>query len=195
MNAAVLNRSRTPSLFTSPSAARSPSRKLGSPIPKKFASTLNVPPARPKTTTRGPPRSSGVTTHSALPSPSMSPAVTNPPNVKFASPNGSVGASRTEPSLPLTTAIAVFVPGPVIRTVSLTPSPSKSPAVARTSPENPGNGVTGPPSGWSVPAANGRAAPVADPEITRVGPAAPGAGDGVGGGGGDGGGSGSIVRL
>ena len=52
-----------------------------------------------------------MTTHSARPSRSMSPAVTNPPDVKFASPNGSVGASRVEPSFPLTTAIAVRVPG------------------------------------------------------------------------------------
>ena len=100
MNAAMLNTSSIPSPFTSPSAGRSPSRKAGSPIPKKLATSdgcdsevmSNVPSAsRWKTTTRGPPRSSGVTTHSARPSPSMSPAATNPPNVKFASPKGSVG--------------------------------------------------------------------------------------------------------
>src|SRR5262249_61153555 len=47
-----------------------------------------------------------------VPSPSMSPAVTNPPNVKLASPNGSLGGTSTDPSLPLTTAITVFGPRP-----------------------------------------------------------------------------------
>ena len=47
-------------------------------------------------TTRGPPRSSGVTTHSARPSWSMSPAVTNPPNTKVGSPNGSVGFTSSD---------------------------------------------------------------------------------------------------
>src|SRR5581483_11523190 len=88
----------------------------------------------------------------------MSPAVTNPPNVKLASPNGSVGGTSSDPSFPLTTAITVFVPGPVTSTVSRTPSPLKSPVAARTSPPNPGNGVIAPPVGrpsgpnvWAVP--------------------------------------------
>src|SRR4051794_33012621 len=115
----------------------------------------------------------------------MSPAVTNPPNVKFASPNGSVGPSSTEPSFPLTTAIAVLVPGPVTSTTSGTPSPSKSPVAARTSPANPGNGATVPPTGRNVPVAprsNTRAAPSDDPPTARrVGGAAGGGGGGGGG--------------
>src|SRR5205814_1045183 len=142
--------------------------------------------SRRKMTTRGPPRSSGVTTHSALPSRSRSPAATNPPDVKFASPNGSVGGTRVLPSLPLTTAIWVFTPGPVTRTVSITPSPSKSPVAARTPPANPGNGATGPPTGWSVPAWYCWAAPPAAPETERLDTTGGGPGGGSSGGGGGG---------
>src|SRR5437764_3656339 len=144
--------------------------------------------------TRGPPRSSGVTAHSARPSWSMSPAATNPPKVKFASPNGSVGAKSTLPSFPLTTAITVLVPGPVTSTVSATPSPLKSPVATRTSPANPGNGAAGPPTSRNVPVAsrsNTRAAPSGGPPTASRETGT--AGGGAGGGGGGGGGGGLVV--
>src|SRR5207244_726879 len=125
--------------------------------------------SRWKMMTRGPPRSSGVMTHSARPSPSRSPAATNPPNVKFASPNGSVGPSSTELSLPLTTAMTVLVPGPVTSTASSKPSALKSPVAARTSPANPPNSPAGVVAAGGVAyfpplGTNSDAVPVADPD-------------------------------
>src|SRR5262245_11212406 len=84
------------------------------------------------------------------------------------------------PSLPLTTAITVFVPGPVTSTVSRTPSASKSPDAVRTSPTDPGKGAIGPPTGWScpvVPRANARAAPSDDPDTMTGCPGGGGGGD------------------
>src|SRR5205823_12301330 len=117
------------------------------------------------------------TTHSARPSRSMSPAVTNPPNVKLASPNGSVGGTRVLPSLPLTTAITVFVPGPVTRTVSATPSPSTSAVAVRTATPGPPNGLTvadGVGLNWPEPfGANTTADPSAGPPTASGRPGAP----------------------
>ena len=79
-----------PSPFTSPRAGRAPPRKAGSSIPKNrttwAASRSARRPAAPSyTATTGPPPRSGVTTTSALPSPSRSAAATNTPPVNVAS--------------------------------------------------------------------------------------------------------------
>jgi hypothetical protein len=159
--------------------------------------------SRWKMITRGPPRCSGVTTHSQRPSPSMSPAVTNPPNVKLASPNGSVGGRRIDPPTPLTTAIIVLTPGPVTKTVSATPSPLKSPVAVRTSPRSPGNtlgGITRPGGLAYAPDSLGaytlaipRGAPPTD--RFRGGPAGTPDGPGEGGGGGEEESAGLMVRV
>src|SRR5437588_385589 len=146
----MLNTSRMPSPLTSPRAGRSPSRKAGSPIPKKFATKDGCPGEvmsndplgkRWKMITRGPPRSSGVTTHSARPSWSMSPAATNPPNVKFASPNGSVGASRellpANAASPPYAAVTVWWPTDRVVVETLTgPDPATALPTAAPSTEN-----------------------------------------------------------
>jgi hypothetical protein len=121
------------------------------------------------------------------------PVVANPPKVKLASPNGSVGGTRIDPSLPLTTAITVLTPGPGRRTVSSTPSPLKSPVAARTSPANPGKTVAGVVAVgglayWpAAPGAYSAAVPVAAPETASTRPS------GIGGGGG--GGTGLICSI
>src|SRR5437763_7719854 len=80
----------------------------------------------------GPPPWSGVTTHSARPSPLRSPAATNAPPVK-SPPNGSVaGTSTVVPSRPSITAKRTGVPGPVASTRSGVPSAFTSALVERT---------------------------------------------------------------
>src|SRR5262249_4576945 len=97
--------------------------------------------------------------------------------------NGSAGGTSRLPSFPLTAAITVSVPGPVIRTVSWTLSPLKSPVAARTSPANPGNRAIGLPSDWTL-VPNCRAAPSPAPETLSGRPT-----------GGGGGGEGWTVRT
>src|SRR5262249_8972212 len=111
--------------------------------------------------------------------------------VKFGSPNGSVAPSSVLLSLPLTTAMAVFVPGPVTSTVSRKPSPLKSPVAVRTSPAKlgkTGDGVTaGGGVGW------GPAGGAGSRGGAGGGPG-PGTGGRGGGGGGGGGGWGGAPR-
>src|SRR5438067_1979211 len=89
----------------------------------------------------GPPPWSGVTTHSARPSPLRSPAATNAPPVK-SPPNGSVaGTSTVVPSRPSITAKRTGVPGPVASTRSGVPSAFTSALVERTFAGTPPNGL------------------------------------------------------
>src|SRR5204863_8248451 len=84
--AAMQTTSRNPSPLTLPIAVRSPPRKAESEIPKGFDTRTGVPPTREEMIVRGPPRSSGLMTHSAFPSPSMPPALTYSPAAKFVTP-------------------------------------------------------------------------------------------------------------